>query len=96
MSIIYECQLYLYSSLKRDHCSTNLSNLLGRVLQRRRHILHTRSCDEAVKPLVLLCDLCYGGIKPGGILNVHLAVVDRTSKLVDTFLSLVEICRGLW
>jgi hypothetical protein len=45
---------------------------------------------------MLLCDLCHGSIEPGGILNVDLAVMDRTSELSDAFFSLVVFWRWFW
>jgi hypothetical protein len=59
-------------------------------------MLHSRSCNESIEPLMLLCDLCHGSIEPGGILNVDLAVVDGTSELSDAFLSLVVFWRWFW
>lgn len=59
-------------------------------------MLHTCSCDEPIKPLVLLRDLCHGSIEPGGILNVDLTVMDRTTELSDAFLGLVVLWRWFW
>jgi len=71
MSVSFAC-----SYCECAKCFTNLSNFLRRVFQRRRDILHTRCCDQTVESLMLLCDLCHGGIEPSGILNVDLAVVN--------------------
>lgn len=77
-------------------CKTNLSNLLGWIFQRRRNMLYTSCCDEAIKSLVLLCDFCHRSIEPGGILNVYLTVMDRTSELSDALLGLVVVWCWLW
>lgn len=59
-------------------------------------MLHTSCCNEAIKPLVLLCDFCHSSIKAHGILNVHLAVMDRTSELSNPFLRLVVVGCRFW
>ena len=59
-------------------------------------MLHASGCNEAIKPLVLLCDLCHSNIKAHGILNVDLAVMDRSSKLSDAFLRLVVVGCRFW
>lgn len=59
-------------------------------------MLYTSCCDEAIKSLVLLRDLCHSSIEPGGILNVYLTVMDRTSELSDAFLGLVIVWRWFW
>ena len=59
-------------------------------------MLHASCCNEAIKPLVLLCDLCHSNIKAHGILNVDLAVMDRTSELSNPFLGFVIVGCRLW
>ena len=59
-------------------------------------MLYTSCCDEAIKSLVLLCDLCNRSIESSGILNVYLTVMDRSSELSDAFLSLVVVRRWFW
>jgi hypothetical protein len=59
-------------------------------------MLYTSCCDEAIKPLALLCDFCHRSVEPGGILNIYLTVVYRSSELPDAFLSLVVVWRWFW
>jgi len=79
-----------------SQCKTNLSNLLGWVFQRGRNMLHSRSGNEAIKSLVLVCDFCHRSVESGGILNVYLAVMNRTSELSNAFLGLVVFRCWFW
>ena len=59
-------------------------------------MLHSRSGNEAIKSLVLVCDFCHRSVESGGILNVYLAVMNRTSELSNAFLGLVVFRCWFW
>jgi hypothetical protein len=71
--------------------SRYLSNLLRRVVDGRRHVLHSSSCDEAIQALMLCGNVRDGRIESGRVLYIHLPVMDRAPELAHTLLGLEKV-----